>query len=167
MPSESSSAHAHVTVDSHAELPFDPDTPQPPHARPSAWALVIVGASVGAALRIWIEQTWPAQPGAWPWATFGINVAGSWLLGMILETLAILGTDRGWRQNIRMLAATGICSTFTTYSTLALEVALLGRDAHPVLATCYGIASVIVGFSAAWIGVGTAKRLMGIVRVKN
>ena len=43
--------------------------------------LVFVGGGTGAVARFGIGR-WLATPGGFPWATFGINVTGSCLLGV-------------------------------------------------------------------------------------
>jgi fluoride exporter len=144
-------------LDPDAELGIDPDSPVPPHLRPAAWLLVLAGSIVGAALRIWAEHVWPPPPGGWPWATFGINIIGSFVLGVVLEVLARIGDDRGWRQNVRMLVATGVCSTFTTYSAMALELAMLVRDDAVPVAVAYALTSVVAGIAAAWAGIAIAR----------
>ena len=73
------------------------------------------------------ETLLPFEGAGWPWATFMINLAGAFILGALLEGLARSGGDTGWRQRVRLFAGTGFCGAFTTYSTLALEVSLLGQ----------------------------------------
>jgi fluoride exporter len=145
--------------DSHTELPLDPDSARPLHLRPTAWAWVFAGGVIGTGLRWLIEQAVPTSPGAWPWATFVINVAGAFVLGALLETLAMVGPDAGWRQRIRLFGGTGLCGAFTTYSTLALEVSLLGRHGDVLLGVVYGVCTVVLGIIAAWTGIVAAGRL--------
>jgi fluoride exporter len=145
--------------DSHTELPPDPDSTRPLHLRPTAWAWVFAGGIVGTGLRWLIEQAVPTPPGSWPTATFTINIAGAFVLGALLEALAIVGPDAGWRQRIRLFGGTGLCGAFTTYSTLALEVSLLGRHGDVVLGAVYGVCTVVAGIVAAWAGIVAAGRL--------
>lgn len=146
--------------DSHAELPSDPDvvaTPGTPlHLRPSALAWVFAGGVVGTALRYEIENLLPHDAAGWPWATFLINLSGAFILGGLLEALARVGDDSGWRQRARLCAGTGGCGAFTTYSTFALEVVLLGRHGHLQTAIGYGMLSVVGGLVAAWLGIVVA-----------
>jgi fluoride exporter len=140
--------------DSHGELPLDPDTPV--HLRPSAWAWVLAGGVVGTGLRWAIEQAVPTSPRGWPWATFGINLTGAFVLGLLLEFLARSGSDTGWRRRARLFGGTGLCGAFTTYSTLALEITSLGRDGVPWWGLAYGVSSVALGVLAAWAGIAAA-----------
>lgn len=147
-------------VDSHAELPVDPDVegvpPRPLHLRPSALAWVFAGGVVGTALRYWIEGLLPHDGSAWPWGTFLINLVGAFVLGALLEGLARLGDDSGWRQRARLCAGTGGCGAFTTYSTFALEAVTLGRHGYPATALAYGVVTVVAGVAAAWLGIVVA-----------
>ncbi|MBJ7338176.1 CrcB family protein [Mycolicibacterium sp.] len=146
--------------DSHVELPIDPDVSSAPsrplHLRPSALAWVFAGGVVGTALRYGIEELLPHDGSGWPWATFLINLVGAFILGALLEALARLGDDSGWRQRARLCAGTGGCGAFTTYSTLALEAVLLGRNGHLVIAIGYGVVSVVGGVVTAWLGIVVA-----------
>lgn len=146
--------------DSHGELPSDPDvasvSSKPLHLRPSALAWVFAGGVVGTGLRYLIENLLAHDPSGWPWATFLINLGGAFILGSLLEGLARLGDDSGWRQRARLCAGTGGCGAFTTYSTLALEVVLLDRHGHLGTAVAYGISSVVGGLVTAWLGIVVA-----------
>ncbi|MDU1779429.1 MAG: CrcB family protein, partial [Propionibacterium sp.] len=95
--------------------------------------------------------------GDWPMDTFTVNLVGCLALGWLLEGLARSGPDEGWRRLVRLCLGTGFCGSFTTYSSLATETALLGRD-RPVLAASYLAVSVVAGVLAAWVGVRMAAR---------
>jgi CrcB protein len=141
--------------DSHAELPIDPDASavRPLHLRPSALAWIFAGGIAGTALRYYIEKLIPHDGASWPWATFLINLSGAFVLGALLEGLARLGDDAGWRRRTRLCAGTGFCGAFTTYSTFALEVVLLERHGHLGTAISYGVLSVVGGVITAWLGI--------------
>ena len=143
--------------DSHAELLIDPDAPAKPlpplHLRPSAMAWIFAGGIAGTALRYYIEKLLPHDGTAWPWATFLINLSGAFVLGGLLEGLARLGDDSGWRRRARLCAGTGFCGAFTTYSTFALEIVLLGRHGYLGTAVSYGLLSVVGGVVTAWLGI--------------
>lgn len=143
----------------HDELPFDPDSPEGPprplHLRPAAIALVFVGGVAGTAVRLLAEET--VRPwGGWPVATFTVNLLGAFALGALLEVLARRGPDTGWRLRSRLLGGTGFLGAFTTYSSLAVETDLLGRDGRPGVALLYAVGSVVVGFLACALGIWAA-----------
>ena len=124
-----------------------------PHASPRLVAVVAAGGAVGAPLRYAVSRLLPSAPGHWPTATFVTNVAGSFLLGMLLEGLARRGPDAGRRQVLRLALGTGVLGAFTTYSTLAAEVVLLGRGGGTGLALAYGLTSAVAGALAEAAGI--------------
>lgn len=141
-------------------LPTDPDAERPLHFRPGALAWVFAGGIVGTGLRYVLEEAFaPTGPTAWPWATFGINLAGAFVLGGLLEGLALFGDDSGWRRRMRLFAGTGLCGAFTTYSTFALETSLLSHHGATPTAVAYAVTSVMLGIIGAWLGIGAAAAL--------
>ncbi|MFL1428539.1 MULTISPECIES: fluoride efflux transporter FluC [unclassified Nocardiopsis] len=115
--------------------------------------LVAAGSTVGTFVRAGLGTAFPAAEGQWPWATFGINVLGSLLLGVLLEALSRAGEDTGWRRRVRLAAGTGVLGGFTTYSTYVLEIDRLAGAGHLPVAAAYALVSVIAGVAAAGLGV--------------
>lgn len=140
--------------------------PTPPRARaahrhPGLLALIFVGGALGTAARAALENAAPPAAGGIPWATLLINVAGSLLLGALLEALARTGRDTGWRRGARLTVGTGVLGGFTTYSTFAVEtVQRVSWDAYAV-ALVYALASITLGVAAAATGYVLARRLTG------
>lgn len=122
--------------------------------------VVFAGGSVGTLIRAVIEGAWPAD--GWPWATFVINVTGSFLLGALLTTLARSGDDAGWRRLTRLGVGTGVLGGYTTYSTYILEGDLLTSSGRPLLAVSYLVGSAVVGVAAAMGGILLARRLVAV-----
>lgn len=112
-----------------------------------AWrdpALVFLGGGCGAVARFLIGR-WFAVPGGFPWPTFGINVAGSFVLGW----LAVLCKDRpAWF----LLLGTGVCGGFTTFSTFSLEALRMLEADEYGSATGYVCGSVAAAIAGAWLG---------------
>lgn len=132
---------------------------RPPAGRsslPRLAALVALGGTVGTAARAQLEAALPAQAGGWPWTTFLINVAGSLLLGVLLESLLRGGDDIGWRRAVRVGCGTGLLGGFTTYSTFVLEVERLLQGGHAAVGVLYAVVSVVAGLVAAGVGVAVA-----------
>ncbi len=132
---------------------------RPAFLQPGLLALVMVGGAVGTAARWQLSQAFPAEPGQWPWATFTINVVGSLLLGLLLETLLRSSPDSGWRRGIRVGIGTGLLGGFTTYSTFIVETDRLIATGHPWVGATYAVVSILVGVLAALAGIALARML--------
>ncbi len=123
---------------------------------PALALLVAAGATIGTAIRATLELEYPAQPGEWPLTTFLINIAGSFLLGVVLESLARSGDDTGWRQRVRLAVGTGVLGGFTTYSSYIFEIDAMARSGYLILGASYALVSVVTGVLAAGAGVALA-----------
>lgn len=120
--------------------------------------MVAAGGVPGAAARDAVEQALPTAHNGFPLATMLINLAGAFVLGVLLEALVRAGADSGWRRRARLLAGTGFMGAFTTYSTFAVEAALLVRADRAGLAVGYIAATVVGGLVAAAAGIVVASR---------
>jgi CrcB protein len=124
---------------------------RPVHLRARSVGLVWLGGALGTAARYGLTQH-VATLRTVPVGTVMVNVAGSFVLGLLLERLLRAGEDAGSRRDLRLLAGTGFLGGFTTYSTLATDtVALLAAD-HPVLAAAYAVGTLLLGSLAALLG---------------
>lgn len=129
------------------------------HLQPRLLLLVLAGGTVGAVLRHLVSATADAQAGELPWATFGVNVAGAFALGLLLELLGRRGPDTSRRRDVRLALGTGLLGAFTTYSALGAETALLVRAGEPALAGGYALGSAVAGLLAAGAGIALAAAL--------
>jgi len=115
-------------------------------------AVIAAGGVVGAALRYQAGLWWPTRTGTFPWTTFGINVVGCALIGVLL----VLVTDVFTRQRLpRPLLGTGVLGGFTTFSTYAVDIQRLVATGHATL----GLADLAGTVVAALAAVTVATRL--------
>ncbi len=128
-----------------------------PHFSRVAIAWVGSGGMIGTCARYLIGAAAPTVSGI-PVATWGINVVGAFLLGLLLEGLALWGEDAGRRRNIRLFAGTGVLGGFTTYSTLATDTVSMIAS-RPVVAVGYALGTVVVGAVASLAGIVVARRV--------
>ncbi|MDP9404024.1 MAG: CrcB family protein [Actinomycetota bacterium] len=83
-----------------------------------------------------------------PFATLGINVAGCFLLGLLLGGPA---AER-WPASATTAVAAGFLGAFTTFSTFGYEMFTLLRTGRIASALLYVLASVLAGVLAAGAG---------------
>lgn len=93
--------------------------------------------------------------GQLPWATLGINVSGSLVLGVVV-TLVV----ERWppTRYVRAFAGIGFCGGCTTWSAFMAEAAVLVRDGHVGMAAGYVAASLVAGLLAVHAGISVARR---------
>ncbi|HEX3540983.1 MAG TPA: fluoride efflux transporter CrcB [Acidimicrobiales bacterium] len=127
-----------------------------PRADPRTLAAIALGGALGAPARYGLAQVIHVAPDSFPWATFVTNVSGSFALGVVL---AVLLKRHPPPRYVRAFVATGFLGAYTTYSTFAVETDLLVKDGHPLIAATYVVASLLLGFSAAWAGIGAGQKI--------
>jgi CrcB protein len=115
--------------------------------------LVAVAGAAGAVTRYGIGMAIGVR--TFPWATFAINITGSFLLGLLVT----LGAERNWSGNVTVPLAVGFLGAFTTFSTFSFETQTLLRTGRAQTALIYVAASVVVGVVAAAGGYATARGL--------
>jgi fluoride exporter len=84
-----------------------------------------------------------------PWATFFINVSGSFVMGLMIGWLAWRGEPGSTRQ-IQLFVGTGILGGYTTFSTFSLDAIRLIEREQTGLAALYVGGSVILGVAGLW-----------------
>src|SRR4051812_13031510 len=108
-------------------------------------AAIFAGGFAGAVARAGVAQALVPRPGAWPWATFAVNVGGAFLLGYFVTRLQERLPLSAYR---RPALGTGLCGALTTFSTLQIELLRMLDDDRFGLAAGYALASVAAGFAA-------------------
>ena len=94
--------------------------------------------------------------GGFPWAILGVNVLGSFLLGVITELAAqsVLVTPE-----VKALVTVGFLGAFTTFSAFSLDIVELCERGHWFLAFLYIGASVFLSVSGLIGGVVLVKAI--------
>ncbi len=111
--------------------------------------LVAVGGFTGAIARHAVAA---ALPGGFPWGTLAVNVAGSFALGVLVFEATLTGR---LAPETRLVVGTGFLSSFTTYSTFAVQTAALS----PRLAVANVAANYALGFLAVVAGRSAVRSL--------
>ncbi len=111
--------------------------------------LVFLGTGFGGVLRYAIGNIIKWNSTSFPWATFVVNIIGSFLIGIIL---AYSLKNEIFSTNYKLLLTTGICGGFTTFSALSAESLQLIKQGNWMLALAYIICSIVLGIAACGIG---------------
>jgi CrcB protein len=121
-------------------------------------AVIALGGGLGSLARYLVARALPAEPGAMPWATFLINVAGCAALGALMVYVTQVWPPRRY---VRPFWGVGFLGGFTTFSTYTVELrGLLDHRAWAVAAG-YGLGSLAAGLVAVWAGAAGARYLSG------
>jgi CrcB protein len=118
-------------------------------------AAVFAGGFAGAIARALLAEGLAHDSGAWPWATFAVNVAGAALLGYLATRLQERLPLSRYR---RPLLGPGLCGALTTFSTMQLELLQMLDGEHYALAGAYTLASIGAGFLAIALTTNVARR---------
>lgn len=119
--------------------------------------LVALGGGIGATLRHLVGIAAIRMMGAgFPWGTMTVNVLGSFIMGLLVASLAKFGPSFGARE-IRLFIGVGLLGGFTTFSSFSLDTGVLVENGQSHLALIYVLASVMVGILALFAGLGLVR----------
>jgi CrcB protein len=99
--------------------------------------------------RLFVTAIGPVAASAFPWATLAVNVLGSAAMGLLVGWLARHG---GESEHWRLLLGVGVLGGYTTFSSFALEFAVLAQRGALGLAATYVAVSLVAGFAALFAG---------------
>ena len=117
----------------------------------SSILLVAIGGMMGTLTRYFINLLLIKRiTSNFPWATFAVNILGSFLIGLFL----------GWSlrqsiikaEQIRLFLMVGFCGGFTTLSAMSNEGFLLLRQEQYFIFFIYFTATILFGVAATAIG---------------
>lgn len=112
-------------------------------------AVIALGGALGSLARYGVGEALPHRPGEFPWSTFVENVAGSFLLGVLM--IVVLEVRPATRY-LRPFLGVGVLGGFTTFSTAMLDTHALAQEGVPLLLVAYlagTVVSVLVAVAAA------------------
>ena len=113
------------------------------------WLLVFIGGGLGSMARHAINRAGLAALGpGFPWWTLTVNVAGSFLIGLLAGLFGSLETG----HNARLFLITGFLGGFTTFSAFSLDALTLWERGQGLQASLYILGSVILSLVAAAVG---------------
>ena len=125
----------------------------------AAVAVVAAGGVLGSLARWAIGLGLPTPPGGFPWGTFGINVLGSLLMGVLV---VVVTEVRDAHPLVRPFLGTGVLGGFTTFSTFAVDAQTLLAGGHRATALAYLGGTVVAAVGAAAFAMAVSRRVAGV-----
>jgi len=117
-------------------------------------AVISAGGVLGSLARWGIATLVPRRPGGFPWATFGVNVAGCVLIGVLMVLVIDVWPPSRYA---RPFLGTGVLGGFTTFSTYLLDTRSLLAADRPVTAAAYLAGSLTAGLLGVGLGAAGAR----------
>lgn len=117
-------------------------------------AAVSAGGAAGAIARYAVGRAWPVDhaadgAAAFPWGTFGINVVGSALIGVLMVLVSEGG--RTAHPLVRPFFGVGVLGGFTTFSAYALDFRELLVHGNGGVAYAYAGGTAVGCLGAVWL----------------
>ena len=109
-----------------------------------------LGGALGASARyLFVAQALRWFGPAFPWGTFGVNIIGSFIMGVIAEGLALKFSAP---PEFRSFVMTGVLGGFTTFSAFSLDAANMMERGDGMLSALYIGGSVVGAIAALFAG---------------
>lgn len=120
------------------------------------YLIVFAGAGLGGMARHAVNMAAARLGYAFPWGTFAVNVAGSFLMGVLVAWFAF---RTGVPQHVKLFLTTGLLGGFTTFSAFSLDAATMWeRGAFAELAL-YAGGSVVLAIAGLFAGMAAVRLL--------
>jgi CrcB protein len=113
--------------------------------------LVGIGGLAGVMARYGITRL-TLHSDALIWSTVGINIAGSFVLGLLVA-------ESWFSRDVREAIGVGFLGGFTTFSTFSAQIVLEVEGGRAGTAIAYLLASVVGGIAAAAAGYALGRHL--------
>ncbi|NJP07362.1 MAG: fluoride efflux transporter CrcB [Chloroflexaceae bacterium] len=119
------------------------------------WLLLALGATLGAALRYYTTIGVVGWLGvSFPYATMIVNVAGCFVLGLVLTA----AEQHPWITNeYRLLIGTAFCGSLTTFSTFSYETWSLLSKGQYLAGMLNVVGNLVPGLLAVMLGILLAR----------
>ncbi|NSX90593.1 fluoride efflux transporter CrcB [Agrobacterium tumefaciens] len=120
-------------------------------------ALVAAGGAIGSVFR-YLVGVWSVRLAGlnFPWGTLAVNVAGSFLIGLLVELVA---RRLNASMEMRLFLVTGVLGGFTTFSSFSLDAVSLFERGTLGLSAVYVLASLVVSIAAVFAGLALGRSL--------
>lgn len=111
---------------------------------------IFLGGGLGSLMRYGVQALMHERIVAYnfPWATFTVNIIGSFLIGLFYALSAKFNLS----AEIRLFLTAGLCGGFTTFSTFSNDNIEMLRSGDGLLCMAYIFLSVALGIVACMAG---------------
>lgn len=112
--------------------------------------VIFLGGGLGSAMRYGVQTLMHERIVTYGflWATFAVNIIGSFLIGLFYA----LSAKFNWTAELRLFLTAGLCGGFTTFSTFSNDNLELLNQGHAILCLIYILLSVLTGLLACYAG---------------
>lgn len=164
------------STDESTDQPTDQATDQPPDVAPTdpdvelrdprqraeltrhpiaLVGTVAAGGVLGAEARYGLGLAFPTADSTFPWTTFGINVTGCLLIGVLMAILA----RRQRHPAVRLFLGVGVLGGYTTFSTYVVDIVVRLHAGHVAVAFGYLAGTLVAALLAVLVGSVLGSRL--------
>ncbi|GAB3808598.1 fluoride efflux transporter FluC [Micromonospora zhanjiangensis] len=145
--------------------PIDPDVDlhvpaERRELRPRPWpvlAAISAGGVLGALARYGLQSAFPHPATGFPWATFGTNVSGCLLIGVLMVLVTQVWPGRAL---VRPFLGVGVLGGFTTFSTYVVDIQQAAVAGAARVALAYLALTLAGAMVAVWAGASLTSRLV-------
>jgi len=130
----------------------------------SVLGVIAAGGALGALARLGLATAWPHTPGKFPWATFVTNVAGCFLIGVLMVLISEVWSAH---RLIRPFLGVGVLGGFTTFSTYTGDVLQLVNAGAARAGLLYLAGTLVAALAAVYLGITVTRLATRRRRVKR
>jgi CrcB protein len=119
---------------------------------------VAMGGAIGAVGRHLVAgQVMRLAGGGFPFGTMTVNILGSFILGVLVELMAVKWSVG---QELRGFIVVGMLGGFTTFSAFSLDAVLLYERGNLAGAAAYVLATVIASLGGMFAGLAVCRQVI-------
>ena len=120
------------------------------------YLIIFAGAGLGGMARHAVNMAAARLGFAFPWGTFAVNVAGSFLMGVLAAWFA---SRTGVPQHVKLFLTTGVLGGFTTFSAFSLDASLMWEKGAIGQLALYAGGSVLLSVAGLFAGMVVVRLL--------
>ncbi len=120
-------------------------------------AAIFFGGALGTVTRFLLEAHHQSGSGSFPWVTLLVNLTGSLAIGFLVPLTAHVAPRA---PHLRPFTLIGFLGGWTTYSTLAVDAALLGKNGDVATCLAYLVLTVVGGLALVLLGHAAGRKVI-------